>query len=153
MLCDKCSNIHFKPLRDYGIPVEKIPESGRNPSAYGVELYHFHHENKEVLELSANGGCHFCSQIWESLFGNRPYMSSMSPWEIFAGKKVYLKRLQLYTASAKATDGQNWRLEVWPSFSTWQTEGLQSFIACCEGIYCFSNKVTHYPGKMTMLLP
>jgi hypothetical protein len=90
MLCEKCSNIHFKPAEEYGLAPEDTSwknsqmlcyfdrekqEILKKSNEYLKTLYYFHHESKEKLRQSAENGCHFCGMIWHSLFATNEFQN------------------------------------------------------------------------------
>lgn len=90
MLCEKCSNIHFRRLRE-------CPEIIKEPSRLtGVDerenaVYYFHHKSKDALQKSSENGCHFCAMLVNGLFG-QPIDIIMSGKHIFARGEVILVR-------------------------------------------------------------
>ena len=68
MLCDKCTSIHFKHIGDCA-PIQREP--ARVVSAdidISGSVYYFHHDSKDALQASAEGGCHFCEMLFRYLF-------------------------------------------------------------------------------------
>lgn len=70
MLCEKCSNIHFRRLGEWEI-VQQNPrrfnKSGE-ASTSASRVFYFHHESKVALRNSADNGCHFCQMLFSGLF-------------------------------------------------------------------------------------
>jgi hypothetical protein len=94
MLCEKCSNIHFRRLQKCGLPAHCLPEDYRDSSHdRGSSVYYFHHENRWVLEASADEGCHFCEMIRECLFASSAWRKGSIG--SFAGKQIILRRTWL----------------------------------------------------------
>jgi hypothetical protein len=91
MLCDKCSNIHFKRIEDCEV-IRLEPERLREDSSYSYSegVFYFHHKDKEALKRSANQGCHFCEMLRRSLFGEGSAYSC--PLYHFARGEVILRR-------------------------------------------------------------
>lgn len=90
MLCDKCRNIHFRPLEDCDFFAQhldrfQVTQDGRHmKDEYVMYSYHndksvvqrkwsfsdlskvlfsFHHESIHALRASASQGCHFCGMM------------------------------------------------------------------------------------------
>ncbi|OAL48168.1 HET-domain-containing protein [Pyrenochaeta sp. DS3sAY3a] len=62
MLCEICSNIHFKPLENCGLPSEAVEEHRHRHKS--SSLFYFHHEDENALEASSKGGCKLCIMLW-----------------------------------------------------------------------------------------
>jgi hypothetical protein len=94
MLCDKCSNIHFKRLEDCRL-IQEQPERlhgvGFDEKQGSHSLFYFHHQNGKALKSSADEGCHFCAMLWGSLFGSVGTSGSGIPF-VFAREDVLLSR-------------------------------------------------------------
>jgi hypothetical protein len=132
MLCDKCSNIHFRRLQKCDLPEYRLPEEYRDRSHdQGSSVYYFHHEDKWALEASADNGCHFCGMIWGRLFASPARLRS-SP-ESSAGKQVYLRR----------TWSEKW-IENEGSDALERSEYL---VAYCEDRFTYSSNMLHFRGQ------
>lgn len=91
MLCDKCQDIHFKPLQDCEV-IQQEPERLQGESSIYTDniVVYFHHRSKDDLKASADWGCHFCAMLWGSLFEG---MGTQYPATYhFAGGDVILRR-------------------------------------------------------------
>jgi hypothetical protein len=147
MLCEKCSQIHFRRLQKCGLSELRLPEKVLDKSHdQDSSVYYFHFEVKWALKASGEDGCHFCGMIWERLFA-APFFRHYSP-KSFAGKYVYLLRTWL----------DKWIEEYGPD----ALEREENVIAYCEdrcayssnfsnlaGWCCPDTKVTAYSGFQT----
>ncbi|KAH8587072.1 heterokaryon incompatibility protein-domain-containing protein [Bisporella sp. PMI_857] len=125
MLCDKCSEIHFRRLRECDIPLDELPEKFRYNSQYqGESVYYFHHKDKFALEASADRGCHFCGMIWGNLFGSFTGHVEYIP-ESFADKKVFIRR--------------SWRQAWLVKEGADALECTEWLVVCCEGRKTYSS--------------
>lgn len=66
MLCRKCRNMHFRPLKD--CPLELQESVGQSPFP---SLYYLHSANRACLAQTADSGCHFCKTIQHRLLLER----------------------------------------------------------------------------------
>lgn len=70
MLCEKCSNVHFRPLEE----CDRIKSETDRPRPVDVErlsnyVVYYHHESKDALRKSSENGCHFCAMLLDRLRG------------------------------------------------------------------------------------
>lgn len=91
MLCNVCSNIHFKPRRDWALPEGEAENFKERNGTYATAgqakppLYYFHHKDFEALKASANHGCHFCIMLWRVFSQPKSDFAPREPAELAAG--------------------------------------------------------------------
>lgn len=92
MLCEKCSNIHFRRLEDCDL-IKQEPERllTTGPERVSDYLFYFHQPNKHALEKSSDNGCHFCAMILNRLFGDGRNFEKREEWSFTHGE-VILRR-------------------------------------------------------------
>jgi hypothetical protein len=71
MLCEKCSNVHFRRLADCELIKQEPDRLHTKDTVYNVTcpVFYFHHESKDALRESSEDGCHFCAMLLDRLFG------------------------------------------------------------------------------------
>jgi hypothetical protein len=69
MLCNICSNIHFKHIENCEL-IQREPYRMRQDQqdAFISSVFYFHHKDKWALKSSADQGCHFCGMLWLNRF-------------------------------------------------------------------------------------
>lgn len=135
MLCDKCSNVHFRSLQKCNLPEKLLPERLRGVSHdRGDSVYYFHHENRSELEKSADSGCDFCVMLWTRL-SNPDACYNTNPAK-FAGDQIYFRR----PWSAWWTKPKTARMESSPANS-------DLFIVHCEAYYITGTLTMICEGK------
>lgn len=115
MLCEKCSNIHFKPLKECDLYLQEPSVSARvRMSIYeSGSLFYFHHNFRDALQASAEDGCHFCGMLYGHLFHlpgihRRPHYSYP-----FAYDGVVLRRSIVDNWLVKPNGFQEWNDINW----------------------------------------
>lgn len=71
MLCEKCSNIHFRRLTDCELVKQEPDRLIVEDTHYNLArpVFYFHHKSKNALQASSEDGCHLCAMLLDRLFG------------------------------------------------------------------------------------
>lgn len=113
MLCQKCSNIHFRALEDCDV-IQSDPTRLDNLSdsdhTYD-RLFYFHHDSREALEASAATGCHFCEMLHRNMFQER--QDSRSAELSFSRGELILRRSVAKKWLSKEDGIRDWNANDW----------------------------------------
>lgn len=115
MLCEKCSNIHFRPLKDYELPLHNMEllEPGRSTINERGCVFYFHHDSEDSLQASADEGCHFCGMLYGHVFGFSTRHRLPAHRYSFLYKGVTLRRSVIENWLAKDNGYQEWNDGDW----------------------------------------
>jgi hypothetical protein len=115
MLCDKCSNIHFKRSEDCDL-IKQEPERLKDKDDYAISgcVFYIHHRDRQELEKSADKSCHFCGMLWGRLFVDPEGSGVLHPSSYsFARRKVILRRSIVESWIEKESGLEGWNKGDW----------------------------------------
>ena len=99
MLCNVCSSIHFKPLRESYALAESIDLEEQ----WDDDLYYFHRD-KDSLRASSENGCHLCAKFWHHLFIDIPSWRKDGVVDPELKDQVYLKVAIIFSGMKQPPD-------------------------------------------------
>jgi hypothetical protein len=116
MLCNICSNIHFKPIENCEL-IQREPYRMRQDQqdVFIDSVFYFHHKDKRALESSADQGCHFCGMLWLNLFEDDDVILRDSPRFVFARGEIILRRDVMERSIQEESEHERWNREYWIS--------------------------------------
>ncbi|KAF2810918.1 HET-domain-containing protein [Mytilinidion resinicola] len=138
MLCDKCTDIHFKRIEDCDV-IRKEPDRLKGSDSIDIFhcLFYFHHKNRHDLERSADRGCHFCGMLWGRLLGQDGRHGLISKYR-FARGEVILRRsiVEKWIDDKSGTGLHDWNKGDWiyiqcedQNFTTTSSEAYSGAVA------------------------
>jgi hypothetical protein len=134
MLCEKCSNIHFRRLADCELIKQEPDRLHTKETHYDISrfVFYFHHESKDALRESSEDGCHFCAMLLDRLFG-RGCSTSAAKYAFARGEVVFSR-----TIVERWINGEN-------GFEEWNTSDWITVL--WEDRYTMSTCHRNYSGE------
>jgi hypothetical protein len=131
MLCDKCNNIHFRPLKQCDLIKQEPERLLFEGSKHSIDYYLFyiHHDSLQALRESSENGCHLCAMIHDNLFGEYGLFWKTKPFA-FARGEIVFRRL--------------WHPYDLERFEHWNTYDLGSVL--CGDRECYITSHGIYSG-------
>lgn len=142
MLCEKCSNIHFKPLQDCELPLHNFVLAERELSDVNESgcVFYFHHDSKQSLQASAEEGCHFCGMLYGHFFRIQRSHRLPAHRYSFSYKGVTLRRSIIENWIARNYGFQGWNDGDWIYINFDDKASLTTTSrACFEGTYALTS--------------
>jgi hypothetical protein len=136
MLCNICSNIHFRHIENCALIQSepyRLPPDQRE--AFTSSVFYFHHKDKWALKSSADQGCHLCGMLWLNLFENVRRISTRPSPFVFARREVILRRTVVKRWIQKESGLEHWNREDW-------------IYVYCGGACATTSSILDYQGKL-----
>jgi hypothetical protein len=114
MLCEKCSNIHFRRLAECDLIKQEPDRLLARETAYNTSgcVFYIHHKSKDALRNSSENGCHFCAMLLDRLFGKYGSSNNVGRYA-FARGEVILRRSVIERWINEENGFEEWNTKDW----------------------------------------